>query len=46
MQIVDGDRFLISFQVQQTQLPEPASLALFGLGLLGLGVALRRRQSL
>ena len=41
--ITDSDDFLISFQVQQTQLPEPASLALFGLGLLGLGVAVRRR---
>ena len=27
------------------QLPEPATLALFGLGLAGLGVALRRRRS-
>ena len=42
-EIGDPDNFLISFQVQQTQLPEPASLALFGLGLLGLGVAVRRR---
>ena len=42
--IGDPDDFLISFQVQQTQLPEPASLALFGVGLLGLGVAVRRRE--
>ena len=42
--INDRDSFLISFQVQQTQLPEPASLALFGLGLLGLGVAVRRSR--
>ena len=27
-----------------TQLPEPGTLALFGLGLLGLGAAVRRRQ--
>ena len=46
MEVRDTDPFLISFQVQQSQLPEPASLALFGLGLLGLGVAVRRRQSL
>ena len=38
----DGDDFFVSFQVQQTQLPEPASLALFGVGLLGFGVAERR----
>jgi len=46
MEIRDTDLFQISFQVQQTQLPEPASLALFGLGLLGLGVAVRRRRYL
>ena len=27
-----------------TQLPEPGTLALFGLGLLGLGIAVRRRR--
>ena len=42
--IQDADPFLISFRAPQTQLPEPASLALFGLGLLGLGVAVRRRE--
>ena len=41
--IQDADPFLISFRAPQTQLPEPASLALFGVGLLGLGVAVRRR---
>ncbi len=44
MEIGDADPFQIGFQVQQTQLPEPASLALFGLGLLGLGVAVRRSR--
>ena len=41
--VQDADPFLISFRAPQTQLPEPASLALFGLGLLGLGVAVRRK---
>ena len=32
-----------SFAASQTALPEPATMALFGLGLAGLGVRLRRR---
>ena len=36
----------ITFGNAIAQLPEPGTLALFGLGLLGLGVAVRRRQSL
>ena len=35
----EGTAFIVGVQ----QLPEPASLALFGVGLLGLGVAVRRR---
>ena len=34
----------ITFGNAVTQLPEPGTLALFGLGLLGLGVAVRRRR--
>lgn len=32
-----------SFDIEETQIPEPGTLALFGLGLVGLGVA-RRKQ--
>lgn len=32
-------------QLQVTAVPEPATLGIFGLGLLGLGVAKRRRQN-
>ena len=40
----DGrDRARIDLITGPAQLPEPASLALFGVGLLGLGVAVRRR---
>ena len=34
----------ITFGNAVAQLPEPGSLALFGLGLLGLGIAVRRRE--
>ena len=38
-----GDFISFDLVTSHSQLPEPASLALLGLGLLGLGVAVRRR---
>ena len=38
------DRVRVDLITSHSQLPEPASLALFGVGLLGLGVAVRCRR--
>ena len=38
------DRIRVDLITNLTQLPEPESVALFGVGLLGLGVAARRRR--
>ena len=35
----------INFDIEPTAVPEPSIIALFGLGLVGLGFARRRRQS-
>lgn len=39
-----GEGIGASIEVRETQIPEPATLALFGLGLAGLALARRRRR--
>ncbi|MGR5151542.1 PEP-CTERM sorting domain-containing protein [Photobacterium swingsii] len=50
--IINGDKLTVSMRVTQpgdwirviTDVPEPASMALFGLGLMGLGFSRRRKN--
>jgi hypothetical protein len=43
-QAFEVDNLVVGYQIDSLEVPEPASLALLGLGLAGLGFARRRKQ--
>ena len=45
---IDGGGFgwsKVAFETERVQVPEPGTLAIFGLGLVGLGFARRRKAA-